>query len=91
MDGYSQFQPVRFLTRFLYTAHALHAFKLFSAQEFLMILENTLKSEFLYNSRVQLEMHRQPMEISVHEVLNQHHEIYYIRTVPISASLGVLI
>ena len=83
MDWYSQFQPVRFLTRFLHTPHVLHAFALFSAQEFLMSLENTLKSEFLYNNPVQLEKHRQPMEISAHEVLNQQHEIYYKRTIPI--------
>ena len=35
---------------FLYTSRALHAFILFSAHEFLMILETTLKPGFLYNN-----------------------------------------
>ena len=48
MDWYSSFQLLRFLTRFLYAPYALHAFTLFSAQELLMIIENTLNSEVLY-------------------------------------------
>ena len=43
-------------SRFLYTAHALCVFTLFSAEEFLMICDSTLKSEFLYNNfAVQLQ------------------------------------
>ena len=74
--------------------HALHAFTLLSAQEFMMILEKkTLKSEFLMiilSYVVQLEKHREPMRIFTHELLIQQQEIQHVRTTPISAS-GVLI
>ena len=52
MDWHSYFQPVRLSKKFSYTAHALHGLTLFSADEFSMILDYTLKSEFLYNNLV---------------------------------------
>ena len=39
---------------------------------------------------VQLEKWRHLMEVSTHEFSNQQHEIHYIRTIPISVSLGFL-
>ena len=38
------------LARFLFTVHALHKLKLFSAIEFLRILENTVRSISLLNN-----------------------------------------
>jgi len=37
---------------------------------------------------VQLENRRQLLKVSTHELLNQQHEIHYIRTIPISAFFG---
>ena len=83
------FQPVRFLARSLYTAHALHAFTLFSAQEFLMILENNVESELLHSNLV-ICFATSKAQSATHEFLNQQHGFHDKKTIPISGSLGFL-
>ena len=39
---------------------------------------------------MQLEKRRQPMKIPAREFLNKQHDIQYIRTTPISVSMGFL-
>ena len=54
--------------KFLYTPHVLNVFTPFTAQKFLIILQNTLKSEFLDNNLVnvvQLDKRRQPILASL--------------------------
>ena len=74
MDWYSLLQPVRFLTRFLHTAHSLHRMTLFITQEILMILENSFSQNaclIMLSYVVQLGKHKQPMKISIHRFLHQ--------------------
>ena len=63
-----------FLIRFFYSAHALYELTLFSAQELLVILENTLSQNswlIILSYVAQLEKRRQSMKISTHEFSNQ--------------------
>ena len=52
----------------------------FSQNSFIIIVSYVL----------QLEKRRQPMKVATHKLLNQQHEIHYIKAIPISASLGFL-
>ena len=76
-----------------YLAHASRAFTLSSAQVLLMTLRNTLKSEFLYSNLVMCcatRKVRTAYENFTHELLNQQHEVHWIRTIHISASMAFL-